>query len=205
MLSKRWRGGRISIVLPEGETQVIAVLGVDKIDFDTPHLTEGTAKLPLEHFLKDFDAQEMVHLGQDMKKIREELRTQLEGIQKTWLVQQPIDKEQTRRREATKETFRAPMKQYQDTVEEMSLHVVAQVDAYNRFAAEADKVYVGVKGLLNVGSPLLSGELQQLAPKRFLPAKWYDGIFYEGYRRGYVEGTDMQRLLQAPPASCPTQ
>jgi hypothetical protein len=196
--------GRVTVQVGD-ETKEIDILQTTKIDFDTPHLTQGTAKLPLEHFLKDLDAQEMVRLSQDIKQTRGELRTQLDQIKRDWVARQPIDKNQTRRWEGVKETFRAPMKHYQETLQDLYLHVLAQVDAYNKFADEAQQVYIGVKGVFNIGSPLLSPELEQLQPKKFMPSTWYDTIQYEGYRRGYVEGADQQRLMQVPQAPCTSQ
>jgi hypothetical protein len=47
---------------------------------------------------------------------------------------------------------------------------------------------VGVKGPFNVGSPLVSGEFKSLPLKKFVPANWYDTIYYYGYNAGYSMG-----------------
>jgi len=196
---QKMENGRVTIQVGDA-TRVVNLADIDGIDFDTPHLTEGTARLPLDHFLKDFDAQEMVRLARDLKQIKKEVEVQLEQIQKTWQANQPIGKDQIRRWDATKETFQTPMKQYQEIVRDMYMHVLAQVDDYNRLAGAADKVYVGVKGVFNVGSPLLPPALNEMSAKQVVPKSWYDKIFYEGYSRGYKEGEAFERLTILPPA-----
>ena len=96
------------------------------------------------------------------------------------------------------------MKRYEAILRSMYLDVLARIDDYNSFAAEADKVYIGVKGILDVGSPLLTEDQKEIAAKRVVPKSWYDKIFFEGYSRGYKEGSAFERLTVAPPAQSST-
>jgi hypothetical protein len=69
---------------------------------------------------------------------------------------------------------------------DLYFHVLAKVDTYNEMAKDANKVYVGVKGL-RVGSPLITKEMAKLPLRKYVPAQWWDTIFYEGYNQGYEE------------------
>jgi hypothetical protein len=182
------------------ETKALKLGEINAIDFDTPHLTQGTEKLPLDHFLKDLDAQEMVRLGRDMKKILEDLREQLDQIRMSWPAHQAIAQDQMRRWEASKESFQASLYHYKELVNDMYFHVLAQVDEYNKLVREAEEVYVGVKGAFHVGSALVPPGLHQMQAQEIVPNKWYDKIYYEAYRRGYNEGLDFERLSRIPQA-----
>jgi hypothetical protein len=202
----KMENGKVRIEVGGGSASQAAAAARDvdlrdirSVDFNTPHLTEGTAKLPVEHFLKNLDAQEMVRLSRDINAAREESRKQLDQIKATWAVRQPVEKDEKRRWAAAKETFSVPFGRYRELVRDMYLHVLAQVDEYNRLAGDAEQVYVGVKGLFNVGSPLVPANLDQLTIKQTVPKNWYDAIFYEGYNRGYREGADFERLTRVPP------
>jgi len=59
------------------------------------------------------------------------------------------------------------------------------VGQYNEFMKEANQISVGVRGIFTAGSPLVPKEKQRLPLKKYVPANWYDTIFYEGYNRGY--------------------
>ena len=59
--------GQVTVAIGE-ETKVFDVLKIEDIDFDTPHLTEGTARLPLQHFLSDIETQEMVGHFRDVEQ-----------------------------------------------------------------------------------------------------------------------------------------
>ena len=41
-----------------------------------------------------------------------------------------------------------------------------------------------MKGI-KTGSPLVSKDMAKLPLKKYVPATWWDTIFYEGYNRGY--------------------
>jgi hypothetical protein len=196
---QKMENGRVTVQV-NGAPHLLNLLEIDEINFDTPHLTEGTEKFPVEHFLKDLDAQEIIRLSDELKQVRTELRGQLDQIKKTWQAKQPIGKDAERQWNATKETFLAPMKRYQEIVRELYLHALAQVEDYNNFASEADRVYVGTKGIFNVGSPLLPLDMVEVTPKQVVPKSWYDKIYYDGYSRGYKEGSAFERLNILPPA-----
>jgi hypothetical protein len=196
---QKMEGGRVTILMGN-ETRVLNILDVDGIDFDTPHLTEIADKAAVEAFLKDVDAQQLARLSMALKLARQDLNSQLEQIKKDWQARQPVDRNQARRWEGTKESFQAPMKRYQAILKSMYLDVLARVDDYNAFASEANKVYVGVKGVFNVGSPLLTPALDEIDAKAVVPKSWYDKIFYEGYTKGYKEGAALERLNVTPPA-----
>ena len=142
----------------------------------------------------------MVRLGRDMKETRQDLHKQLDQIRTVWPVRQPIPQDQTRRWDSTKETFQASLARYQELVNDMYLHVLVQVDDYNKLVREGEEVYVGVKGAFHVGSALVPPNLRQLQAEKIVPKNWYDTIFYEGYRRGYGEGSDFGRLSRVPQA-----
>ena len=176
--------GKVSIETAKG-VQSIDILEVEGIDFDTPHETDITSKDP--------DEQALARLARDLKTVRRDLRTQLDSIQKTFKDPNPA-----RPYEAAQEAFRASMRQYQDTLANLHLRVLGQLEEYDAFAAEAGKVNFGRKGLFRQGSTLLTSELEKLPIRRFVPAHWYDTILFEGYRRGFVEGGEQQRLHSVP-------
>jgi hypothetical protein len=62
------------------------------------------------------------------------------------------------------------------------------VDQYNLLTKEAGGVRVGVRGVFNAGSALVSKEAQELPLRKYVPSNWYDTIFYKGYSFGYTEG-----------------
>ena len=82
----------------------------------------------------------------------------------------------------------------------MYLHLLAQVDDYHKLLREAGQVYVGVKGLFNVGSPLVSAQMEERTVKESVPKNWYDQIYFDGYNRGYKEGSTFERLSRMPQA-----
>jgi hypothetical protein len=187
--------GRVTIAVGNMVRQM-ALADIEEIDFDTPHLTEGTAKLPLKHFLEDLDAQEMVRISEDLKNTRQQLHTLLNRAKTDWNARGTIEKDELPAWEAAKEQFRAPLFRYREVMHDLYYHVLANVDDYNRLAHDASQVHVGVKGAFSVGSRLLPEDFEELQPKDFLPSTWYDRIYYEGYRRGYRDAEDYQTLLE---------
>ena len=73
---------------------------------------------------------------------------------------------------------------------DLYFHVLGKVDEYNALMKDADSIYVGVKGALNVGSSLIPRDKKKLPLKKYVPGNWYDTIFFEGYDRGYQEAYD---------------
>jgi len=57
--------------------------------------------------------------------------------------------------------------------------VLGKVDEYNRLAADANSLYVGVKGVFQTGSSLVSKDKEKLPLKKYVPSHWHDTIFYE--------------------------
>lgn len=195
-------GGKVFINLSGDNAGVreIELREIASVNFDTPHLTPGAAKVPLEHFMKDLDAQEIVRVSRDMNQARQDARAELGKIKTNWAARQPVEKDQIARWNAAKESFRAPFARYRETVGEMYLHVLARIDDYNKLARDADQVYIGVKGLFNVGSGLVPGDLGERTVKESVPKSWYDQIYFNGYNRGYKEGADYERLSRVPQA-----
>ncbi|MBI4445827.1 MAG: hypothetical protein HY645_07940 [Acidobacteria bacterium] len=95
--------------------------------------------------------------------------------------------------EAEKERFAGNLSWYQEVLNELYFHVLARVDEYNTLVQEAHHMYVGVKGIFNVGSPLVPSSMKRLPLKKYVPAQWYDTIFYDGYYLGYNEGYERAR------------
>lgn len=186
--------GRVSIAVGSMVRQM-ELADIEEIDFDTPHLTEGTGNLPLQHFLKDMDAQEMVRISEDLKEARQELHTQLERAQKQWQARGAIAKDELPAWEAAREQFRAPLYRYREVLDDLYYHVLAYVNDYDQLTHDAGEVRVGVKGAFNVGSRLLPDDFEESQPQEFLPSNWYDRVFYEGYRKGYRDGQDYRTLL----------
>lgn len=190
--------GKVSIQLGS-ELKTLGLGEISGIDFDTPHMAQGTEKSP-DRFLKDSNVQEIARAGRDLEKTREDLRKQLDQIRASWQAHQPIAQDQTRRWETTKERFEASLARYQELVNDMYFHLYAEVDDYNKLVREGEEVYVGVKGAFHVGSALVPPGLRQLQAQKIVPKNWYDTIFYEGYRRGYSEGSEFERLSRVPQA-----
>jgi hypothetical protein len=178
--------GKVFVEVAGGAAREIELREIAAVNFDMPHLTAGSTKLPLDHFLKDLDAQEMVRISRDMNQARQDARAELEKIKAQWAYKQFGDKD---RWNAAKESFRAPLGRYRELVGDMYLHVLAQVDDYNKLAKAADQVH-----------GLVPGDAWERAVKESVPKNWYDRIFFDGYNRGYKEGTEFERLSRVPQA-----
>jgi hypothetical protein len=178
--------GQVTILVGS-ETKVVDILDVANIEFDSASLTSGTKRLPLEHFLASMEAQEMVGHFQKVEAAAAEVRTLLDETKQEWAGQKSVAADQAVRWQAAKERFGAPMAEYQEALNELYFHVLGKVDEYNTLMKDADSIYVGVKGLFNVGSSLIPPHVKKLPLKKYVPANWYDTIFYEGYNQGYNE------------------
>jgi hypothetical protein len=183
---RKVEAGRVFALVNE-EEKIFEILQVESMDFNTPHLpaASSAANLPLEHFLKDIDAQEMVRNIEMLEKTSDDIRKLISRISANWRSRQPIERKDLREWESAKETFRRPLSRYQELLNDLYFHVLAKVDEYSALTKEANDVYVGVKGIFNVGSPLVSKEMEKLPLKKYVPGNWYDTIFYDGYNRGY--------------------
>jgi hypothetical protein len=184
---KKVEGGQVTVEVGE-ETRVLEILDIVTMDFDTPHLSAGTARLPLEHFLKNVEAQELVGHVQDVEKAAAGIRTLLDQDKKQWGGKQSIPPAEIPEWDATKREFTKALSRYQEVLNDFYFHVLGKVDEYNQLAKKGNEMYVGVKGPFNVGSPLVSGEMKALPLKKFVPSNWYDTIYYNGYNAGYSMG-----------------
>ena len=182
---KRVEAGRV-LVLIGNEEKLFNILEIQSMDFNTPHLLADAATVPLEHFLKDIDAQELVGNMEQMEKAKAEILKELGQIRMYWAAKQPITAAELAGWESAKEEFAKPLSRYQELLNDVYFPLFAKVDEYNLIGAEAGKIYVGVKGI-RIGSPLVSKEMAKLPLKKYVPGTWWDTIFYEGYNRGYDE------------------
>jgi hypothetical protein len=182
---KKVESGTVWVAIGE-EEQHFSILDIVSMDFNTPHLAPTAPGVPLEHFLKSIEAQEIVRHIAELEKAEKEIREKLAMIRNYWEAKQPVTATEIARWEAAKEEFRKPLDRYQEVLNDLYFHVLAQVDGYNVLASEAGKVYVGVKGI-RTGSSLVTKDMQRLPLKKFVPANWYNTIFYEGYNVGFSE------------------
>ena len=178
--------GQVTILVGS-ETKVIDILQVTDINFDTARMTSGTARLPLEHFLASMEAQEMITHFQNVEKSAAKLRQLLDQTKQEWGDHKTVAVDQTAKWEAAKERFSAPMAEYHEALNELYFHVLGKVDEYNSLMKQADSIYVGVKGWFQAGSSLIAPDVKKLPLKKYVPANWYDTIFYDGYNQGYNE------------------
>jgi hypothetical protein len=181
---KRVENGRVFVFVGDQERD-FDILNIDGMDFNTPHLTTG-GKLPIGHFLKDVEAQEVVKNFEELERTEAEVRSMLQEIRAYWNWVQPIPSKELAAWEMEKEEFYKPLSRYQELLNDLYFHVLARVDGYNAIAKEASEVYVGVRGI-RTGSPLVSKEMRKLPLTKYVPGAWYDTIFFDGYNRGYEE------------------
>jgi hypothetical protein len=184
--------GQVTVAIGK-ETRVLDVLAIQDIDFDTPHLTEGTARLPLEHFLSDIETQEMVGHFRDVEESAAAVQKLIDQTKSGWGDQKSISPDELARWEAAKENFRKPLSRYQEVLNDLYFHVLGKVDEYNLLMQEADSIHVGVKGWFQTGSSLIPNDMEKLPLKKYVPAKWYDTIYFEGYDIGYRDAYEKYR------------
>jgi len=184
--------GQVTVAVGE-ETKVLDVLAIQDIDFDTPHLTEGTARLPLKHFLSDIETQEMVGHFRDVEESADMIRGLIDRTKQEWGDRKSIPLDQVAQWEAAKENFRKPLSRYQEVLNDLYFHVLGKVDEYNLLMQEADAMHVGVKGWFQTGSSLIPSDMEKLPLKKYVPSKWYDTIYFEGYDSGYRDAYEKYR------------
>ena len=184
--------GKVSVTCGT-ETKVFDILDVESMDFTSSHLEDINKEIPLEHFLGNMEAQELVKDAAALEKATADIQRLLKQVKDYWGTKQPIGTDQLRGWEAAKEQFRKPLAAYQETLNDLYFHVLARVDEYNAMMKDARKVYVGVKGAFNVGSPLIPVEMERLPLKKYVPGNWYDTIYYEGYNIGFNEAVERYR------------
>jgi hypothetical protein len=172
------------------EVKTFDILAVDRMEFNKPTIL-ADSDLPLDHFMNNTEAQAMVRNAEQLDKAANDIRRLLVQIRSYWFDKQPINAKDEQMWEAAKETFRLPLANYQEVLNDLYFQVLARVDEYNGLMKEANKLYVGIKGI-RVGSGLVSSDMEHLPLKKYVPASWYDTIFYEGYNSGFSDA--MQRM-----------
>jgi hypothetical protein len=182
---KKVETGRVFVMVGT-EMQEYDILTIDSMDFNTPHILPSTENLPMEHFLKNVEAQEVVRNFQELEKTEAEVRSMLVDIRAYWNRVQPIPTSELKGWETEKEEFRKPLSKYQELLNDLYFHFLARVDGYNAIAKEGSEVYVGVKGI-RTGSSLVPKDMKQLPLTKYVPGAWYDTIYFDGYNRGYEE------------------
>jgi hypothetical protein len=182
---KKVETGRVFVMVGT-EMQEYDILTIDSMDFNTPHILKTTENVPMEHFLKNVEAQEVVRNFEELEKTEAEVRSMLGDIRAYWNRVQPIPSSELRNWETEKEEFRRPLSRYQELLNDLYFHFLARVDGYNTIASEASDVYVGVKGI-RTGSSLVPKDMKKLPLTKYVPGAWYDTIYFDGYNRGYEE------------------
>ena len=182
---KKVETGRVFVMVGT-EMQEYDILTIDSMDFNTPHILTSTENVPMEHFLKNVEAQEVVRNFAELEKTEAEVRSMLGDIRAYWNRVQPISSSEMKNWEMEKEEFRKPLSRYQELLNDLYFHFLARVDGYNAIANEASDIYVGVKGI-RTGSSLVPKEMKKLPLTKYVPGAWYDTIYFDGYNRGYED------------------
>lgn len=178
--------GKVTIEV-DGQARTFDIPQVQEIDFDTPHVEAppSVGEVPVREFTQAAE-----------KLIRAQRETQrtYDAIKARWSVRKTVEPDQANQWNADRERFAAPFGDYRQAIRQLYLDVAAHIDNYNKIAGDAEKLYVGVKGLLNVGSPLIRDADRERPLKDFIPGYWYDQIYYQAYRKGFDDAVEFQRL-----------
>lgn len=178
--------GQVTVTIGQEQKQ-FNILDVTSMDFDTPHVPPGVSQPSLEHFAASTEAQEMVKHIEEVDKAAMDLRQSLAQIKKQWVGRKNVAGGEIASWDATKDQFSRALSRYQEVLGDFYAHVLNRVDQYDSLTKEASGVRVGVQGALRA-SALVSKDQQESPLKKFVPAPWYDTIFYKGYSVGYTEG-----------------
>jgi hypothetical protein len=170
-----------------GQLMTFDILAIESMNFDTPHLVSTGTDATMDHFLTSVDAQELVENFAELEETAAELRTMITQVRRYWEAKEPIESRERQAWEAARDQFRRPLSRYQELLNDVYFHTLSRVDEYNAIAHEAGDIYVGVKGLFNIGSPLLPEGMGELSLRKYVPASWFDTIYYEGYNIGYTD------------------
>jgi hypothetical protein len=184
--------GQVTVGIGE-ETRILDILAIGDIDFDTPHLTAGTDRLPLDHFLSNIETQEMVGHFRDVEQSAGAVQKLIDQTKNEWADRKSITPDGLAQWEAAKESFRRPLSRYQEVLNDLYFHMLGKVDEYNLLMQEADSIHVGVKGWFLTGSSLIPSDMEKLPLKKYVPSKWYDTIYFEGYDIGYRDAYEKYR------------
>jgi DNA-binding protein YbaB len=177
-------GGKVSVEV-NGSERTINVLEVEQMVFDTPHQGEAAA---------DITVREFTRAAQNLTKAQREARAALDQIQNRWRNRRTVEPNQLQQWNAERERFATPLEAYRRAIIELYRDVAAHVDNYNRLAGEAHRLYVGVRGLLNTGAPLVSEEQRELPLRSVLPGRWFEQLYYEAYSKGFKDAVEFERL-----------
>lgn len=176
-------GGKVTVE-SGGRPRVVDILQVEQIEFDTPHVEEAQA-IPVREFTK---------AAEELVRAETATRRSFDTIKARWSTRKSVQPDQAQQWAADRERFDAPMTDYRKAIHQMYLDLSAHVDNYNKMAGDATKLYVGVKGLLNVGSPLIRDNQRERPLKDFIPGHWYDQIYYDAYKKGFNDAVEFQAL-----------
>ena len=176
--------GEVTVRIGE-QNKVFSILDISGMEFDSPRETDTATRLPGEHFLASMEAKSLVEHLAAVERAAAEIRQLIDETRQEWGNRSTVDPSNLPRWAAVKESFTAPVSDYQVAMNDLYVHVLAKVSQYNELMKEANQIRVGVKGVFTAGSPLVPKELQKLPLKKYVPTNWYDTIFYEGYNQGY--------------------
>lgn len=176
-------GGKVTIEVG-GRPRVVDILQVEQIEFDTPHVDDAQS-IPVREFTK---------AAQELVRAETATRRSFDIIKARWSTRKSVEPNQAQQWAADRERFDTPMTDYRKAIHQMYLDLSAHVDNYNKMASDATKLYVGVKGLLNVGSPLIRDNQRERPLKDFIPGHWYDQIYYDAYKKGFNDAVEFQAL-----------
>ena len=183
---KKVAEGKVVVDL-SGEEKIFDILSIASMDFNTPHA------LTAEHFAKDIEAQEFVDNMKAIQAAAEDIRFKLSQIEGYWGKKESVTTKEEPGWLAAKEEFRRPLTLYQELLDDIYFHVLAKVDEYNDMMKEAREVYVGVKGPFNIGSSLVPKDMEKLPLRKYVPATWWDTIYFNGYNMGYEDAVQNLR------------
>ena len=175
-------GGKVTVEVGS-QKRVVDILQVEQIDFDTPHPQD--AAIPVKEFTRD--AERLIQAEKDTQRAFDQIKAR-------WSTRKTVEPNQAQQWNADRERFDTPMTDYRKAIYQMYLDLATHVDRYNDLAQDATKLYVGVKGVLNVGSPLIRDAQRERPLKDFIPGHWYDQIFYEAYKEGFHDAVEFQAL-----------
>jgi hypothetical protein len=178
--------GQVTVSIGAEQKQ-FSILDVTSMNFDTPHVPQGVSPSSLEHFAASTEAQEIVRHIEDVDKAAVDLRQSLDRIKKQWSGRKNVAGAEVASWDASKEQFSSALSRYQEVLGDFYAHVLNRVNQFDSLTKEANGVRVGVQGALRA-SALVSKDQQEPPLKKFVPAPWYDTIFYKGYSVGYAEG-----------------
>ncbi len=175
-------GGKVTVEVGS-EKRIVEIRQVEEIDFDTPHAQD--ASIPVKEFTRD--AERLIQAEKDTRRTFDQIKAR-------WSMRKTVEPNQTQQWNADRERFDTPLSDYRKAIYQLYLDLATHVDSYNAIAEDATKLYVGVKGVLNVGSPLIRDAQRERPLKDFLPSHWYDQIYYEAYKKGFHDAVEFDAL-----------